>query len=59
MDSFYKNLNLEEIELAHENKYNFDHPNAFDYPLMEKILTDLQKGRSVEIPTYDFKTHRR
>ena len=38
---------------------NFDHPMAFDWELMRKHLRELQKGQSVDIPTYDFTTHRR
>jgi len=27
MDSFYKNLTKEQLVLAHNNDYNFDHPS--------------------------------
>jgi uridine kinase len=59
MDSFYKALSPEEIELAHHNDYNFDHPNAFDYDLLFETLTKLKAGKSVQVPIYDFKTHSR
>lgn len=39
--------------------YNFDHPDAFDKPLLLKCLEDLKARRVVEVPVYDFKTHAR
>lgn len=38
---------------------NFDHPDAFEWSLMRKQLLDLKSGKAVDIPTYDFVTHRR
>lgn len=58
-DSFYKNLSEEERKLASESKYNFDHPEAFDYVLLRETMTKIKEGLSVEIPVYDFKTHSR
>ena len=37
-DSFYRELNDNEIILANMGKFNFDHPDAFDYELMESVL---------------------
>jgi len=34
---------------------NFDHPMAFDWPLLKRHLIKLKKGESVEVPVYDFK----
>eukprot|EP00127_Corallochytrium_limacisporum_P005710 Clim_evm89s210 gene=Clim_evmTU89s210 len=59
MDSFYKVLSPEESALAAENKYNFDHPNAFDLDLVVETLEKLKKGKKVQIPEYDFRTHSR
>ena len=44
MDSFYKALTPEQKESAHNNDYNFDHPNAFDFDLLYQTLVDLKKG---------------
>ncbi|EGC30484.1 uridine kinase [Dictyostelium purpureum] len=55
MDSFYLNLSKE----VDPTKYNFDHPNAFDYDLMVKTIKDLRAGKKVSIPMYCFKTHSR
>ena len=38
---------------------NFDHPDALDFPLLTTHLSALKRGESVEIPIYDFATHKR
>lgn len=38
---------------------NFDHPEALDFDLMANHLDDLKNGYDVEIPLYDFATHKR
>ena len=38
---------------------NFDHPDAIDFELLGHHLFDLKRGKSVEVPIYDFKTHSR
>lgn len=38
---------------------NFDHPDAFDWPLLRDHLSRLKQGESVAVPVYDFKTSRR
>jgi len=40
-------------------KYNFDHPDAFDYDLMVTSLRALKAGNATAVPIYDFKTHSR
>eukprot|EP00053_Salpingoeca_punica_P018194 m.177439 g.177439 ORF g.177439 m.177439 type:complete len:489 (-) comp17382_c0_seq2:1674-3140(-) len=59
MDSFYKVLNKEQLELAHHNKFDFDHPDAFDTDLIVETLKKLKQGKQVEVPIYDFTTHSR
>uniref|UniRef100_A0A1I8A2X2 Uridine kinase n=1 Tax=Steinernema glaseri TaxID=37863 RepID=A0A1I8A2X2_9BILA len=59
MDSFYKVLSPEDHELAAENNYNFDHPDAFDFEALHEVLARLRQGKSVEVPVYDFTTHSR
>ena len=39
--------------------FNFDHPDAFDIPLMETTLQEIQSGRPTKVPVYDFKTNSR
>lgn len=38
---------------------NFDHPEAFDWPLLKDHLRRLKKGEQVDVPSYDFRTNRR
>lgn len=38
---------------------NFDHPSAIDFQLLEKHLIALNFGQSIEVPIYDFATHKR
>lgn len=38
---------------------NFDHPDSIDFDLLIERLQGLKAGKSVEIPIYDFVTHRR
>ncbi|KAL2737139.1 uridine-cytidine kinase-like 1 isoform X1 [Vespula maculifrons] len=64
MDSFYKVrrqlvLNEKQHEMAARNEYNFDHPDAFDIELLKTTLQRLKEGRMVEVPIYNFVTHRR
>lgn len=56
-DSYYKDLS-QEFD-GDGGKVNFDHPSSIDFALMRTHLEALRKGRSVELPVYDFKTHRR
>ena len=38
---------------------NFDHPSSIDFDLMVKHLQQLKNGQSIEVPLYDFATHKR
>ncbi|XP_068233159.1 uridine-cytidine kinase-like 1 isoform X1 [Palaemon carinicauda] len=59
LDSFYKVLTEKHHEEAARNEYNFDHPDAFDFELVVKTLGRLREGKKVEVPIYNFVTHRR
>lgn len=52
-------LNEEEHRLAHNNQYNFDHPDAFDFKLLIETLKKLKEGKRVEVPIYNFVSHSR
>ncbi|KAK1272329.1 hypothetical protein QJS04_geneDACA012653 [Acorus gramineus] len=56
-DSFYRGLTAEESE--HVSEYNFDHPDAFDNEQLLECIEQLKCGKSVNVPIYDFKNHRR
>lgn len=38
---------------------NFDHPSSLEFSLMATHLRMLKEGRSIEVPIYDFATHKR
>lgn len=59
MDSFYKVLSYEESIKAAHNEYNFDHPDAFDFDLLYETLKRLKEGKMVDVPIYNFTTHKR
>jgi len=59
MDSFYKVLNERQHEAAAVNEYNFDAPEAFDFELLRETLQRLKEMKKVDVPIYNFVTHRR
>ncbi|CAG0903394.1 unnamed protein product [Cyprideis torosa] len=59
MDSFYKILTPEQHKRAALNEYDFDHPDAFDFDLLLCTIQKLKEGKKVEVPIYNFVTHRR
>ncbi|KAL9380825.1 hypothetical protein Peur_026482 [Populus x canadensis] len=56
-DSFYHSLS--DSTLAQVYDYNFDHPDAFNTELLLSCMEKLKNGRAVDIPNYDFQTHKR
>ncbi|NLX45983.1 MAG: uridine kinase [Treponema sp.] len=56
-DSYYKSAEF--ISNANITAFNFDHPDAFDNPLIIEQLSALKRGERIEMPTYDFVHHRR
>ena len=57
LDSYYKDLS--HLPMEERAAANFDHPDLFDFELVEHHLSELLAGRSVSMPNYCFKTHRR
>ena len=57
MDAYYRDLS----HLTYEERcrVNFDHPDAIDIDLMVEQLCELQAGRAIQKPTYDFTIHSR
>lgn len=49
-DSFYLNANANS---------NFDIPESIEFNLMYTVISDFILGKEVDIPIYDFKTHKR
>jgi uridine kinase len=56
-DSYYRDRpDLEADTLA---LINFDHPDSLEANLLVEHLAKLKAGEAVDVPIYDFKTHRR
>jgi uridine kinase len=56
-DNYYRDrshLSTEERE-----NVNYDHPDAFETDLLISHLKQLESGKSVEMPSYDFSSHTR
>jgi uridine kinase len=56
-DDYY--LDQTHISPNERHKTNYDHPDAFDWPLMMQHVQALRRGESIEMPTYDFALHNR
>ena len=56
-DSYYKDNTG--LPMSEQQKINYDHPNAFDMPLLEAQLNQLLHRKPIEMPTYDFTEHTR
>ena len=56
-DNYY--LSAEHVNNTNITAFNFDHPSAFDTPLLVEQLKQLKKGKSIQMPQYDFVHHRR
>jgi uridine kinase len=56
-DSYY----VDHPDLTPEQRehLNYDHPDAFDNDLLLEHLQALKRGEAVNVPVYDFSTHRR
>jgi len=56
-DSYYKDRS--HLHPSEREKLNYDHPNALDTDLLIQHLNELIAGNTIEMPVYDFATHRR
>ena len=56
-DSYYYDWGR--LPLDPRNLPNFDHPDSLETDLLVEHLKQLRTGRAVDIPIYDFTTHRR
>lgn len=56
-DSYYRDLH--EFFDHDGGSVNFDHPNSIEFELMVRHLRELKTGQTIEVPIYDFTTHRR
>jgi uridine kinase len=56
-DNYYRDVDWSGPESI--LNHNFDHPDALDSELLVEHLSDLKRGRAIELPVYDFVRHRR
>jgi len=57
MDNYYKNQ--DHLTYEERTRINYDHPDAFDMPLLLEHLDRLIRGERVESPLYSFVEHTR
>ena len=53
-DSYYNDQS--HLPLAVRKPTNFDHPDAFEWPLLAHQIDELRHGRAIEQPTYSYLT---
>jgi uridine kinase len=58
MDSYYLPKLPKELKTT-SGKPNFDHPDAFDWDLLQEHIQMLKNGKAVKSPHYDFKKNAR
>lgn len=56
-DAYYRDRH--DLSPEARAQVNYDHPEALEIELLVEHLDALRSGRQVEVPIYDFKTHRR
>ena len=56
-DDYYKAH--DELTFEERNRLNYDHPDAFDTPLLLRHLDELKAGRAIDCPVYDYTIHNR
>jgi uridine kinase len=69
VNAIAKRFNISQLTVLSQDRYynpldhlipderslqNFDHPNAFDYQLLEEHLLELKKGNTIQAPVYSF-----
>jgi uridine kinase len=56
-DDYY--LNETKLSFEERCKTNYDHPDAFDWPLLMQHVQALRNGQAIDMPVYDFTNHQR
>jgi len=57
LDDYYKDFSV--LPMSERASINFDHPKAFDWPLLRTQINDLKNGKAIDKPIYDFVIHGR
>jgi len=53
-DSYYKDSS--HVPVEERQNINFDHPDAFEWSLLEQHIRQLKEGKPIEQPTYSYLT---
>lgn len=56
-DDYYKAH--DDMSYEERSHLNYDHPDAFDTPLLADHLMRLRRGEDIDSPTYDYTVHNR
>ena len=56
MDDYYKDVS--KLTAAEIDRYNFDHPDAIDFSLLERDICDAIENNDILTPSYDFISHK-
>jgi uridine kinase len=56
-DRYYRDRN--DLRLEERAALNYDHPDALETDLLVRHVHELQAGRAVQVPSYDFTRHAR
>ncbi|MDC3958874.1 uridine kinase [Polyangium jinanense] len=56
-DAYYRDR--DDISYEERCGLNFDHPESLETELLVEHLAALRRGEAIDVPRYDFKTHRR
>ncbi|KAJ2695839.1 UMP-CMP kinase, partial [Coemansia spiralis] len=61
LDDFHRELDAEDRAQLDEGRaeINFDHPESFDFELLEQVLQALRSGAAVDVPQWDGRQRRR
>lgn len=57
LDSYY--VDQSPLPFEERCKVNYDHPDAFEWPLLFEQISHLRAGAAVDVPVYDYATHTR
>lgn len=57
LDSYYADLG--DLPIEQRRQVDYDHPDAFDWALLNDHLAALSNGASVHVPVYDYVQHNR
>jgi uridine kinase len=57
LDNYYEDLS--DMAFEERRAVNYDHPEAFEWPLLAEHVRTLLSGDPIEMPQYDFERHLR